>query len=335
MTPVRRASASTLAALVILAGGLLLAASARAASDPESGWWWSANPKPPLGAEPTPLPVPGVDATVQSPQPPSPVDEDQLQVSATPNGATAVAAVYYRLDASETDPVLTLKLDAESSTGVEGAVVRACQLGDRFNGGGAQFWDDRPRSTCDVSVDGVLGADGTTMTFDLSGMVAFGDLIVELRPGAPATFTAVFEPPEEGVLATSVAPPSNVPPVANTAPPLTPPPAPAPGGAAGGVAAPPSVSDLARGATVETTPPAATPTTGPPVAVVGGPEPLDAEPITNETPSRPVALALLLLVFGGVGVWYAALRPSDADFGPTGGLGRFTAERAGAPPPLR
>lgn len=220
---VLRSAARAVAAAGLIAGAWLVAAPAGA--DPASsvddfGWWARANQEPTLG---------GVLV-------PPDVEEGQLLVEGTPEGATAIAAVRATLPEGTANPVLNLQ--AASAVGAESAVLLACQSGSGWTGVHAGAWDAKPSPDCSKSVQGIPSEDGATWTFAL-GPVQFGDQVdIVLTPGTvpgadgvSSAFRVVFEEPDVTAFEVSegAAPAPVVPPVSM------------PGGDGGGFSTPPSI----------------------------------------------------------------------------------------------
>lgn len=158
------------------------APSASAAVLESDGWWWRAQ----------------VGLLVELP-PPSYVPEDGLYVAGAPDGPAAVAAVRFRLDEDELDPLLTLVV-AEDRGG-EAAPLQACINTDAWSPRRAGVWDDRPPHDCEEgSVDGVRADDGGTWTFALGDMVRGERVDVTILAGQLAdgqgwaAFELAFEP---------------------------------------------------------------------------------------------------------------------------------------------
>src|SRR5439155_3063775 len=200
------------AALVLLNPGAVHAADLRAA-----GWWWQAKSGA-LGAAP-----------LTSPD----VPDGGLLVAGAPDGATAIAALRYSLDASETPSQLTLKVATD--TGGASAVLAACPAGSAWKPASPGAWEDKPAAACDRgSVNGIRSADGSAWTFAVAPLATGGTLDVVLVPGKVAgaptgadgsTFQLAFDKPGSDSLTTTRSFSGTVP-----APPLPPPlPAPAAG----------------------------------------------------------------------------------------------------------
>lgn len=182
LRPVVRA----VAAVGLVAGGWLSVApvgAAPASSVDDLGWWSRVNQEPTLGAA---LVFPDVTP-------------GQLLVEASPEGATAIAAVRATLPEGTGNPVLTLQ--TASAVGAESAVLLACQSGSGWTGAHAGAWDAKPSPDCTQSIQGIPSEDGTAFSFALAAL-QFGDqLDIVLTPGtvgdsgATSAFRVVFERP--------------------------------------------------------------------------------------------------------------------------------------------
>ena len=198
MTRVGRARRRTLlAAAALLAFAGTGAAPVRSADAGGTGWWWRTQTG--VGA---PLPSPPV------------VPPGGLMVSGAPDGANAVAALRWSLDADETSPILTLRV-AHDTGGAE-AIIGACPAGSAWVPAEAGRWDTAPTAACDLgSVNGVRAADGGSWTFALGALVVGGVVDVVLVPGKvsgrPAradgsSFQLAFHPPDPSALVTESVP---------------------------------------------------------------------------------------------------------------------------------
>jgi hypothetical protein len=309
------------AALVLLAGAPTAAADLDAV-----GWWWRVQ-----------------TGIVAVPAPPN-VPEGGLAVGTAPDGATAIGGVRFVL----TDEApLTLTLTVADQQGLASLV--ACPSTVRWSSAHAGPWPSRPAPACDLGeAPGELSADGATWTFDVSGFPTTGVLDAIIAPsGDPGAFQVAFEPPDATALATrSTAPPPPPPPAAPADPEPQPQPQPQPTQAP----APPPAPAPRPGTAVPPAapPPPARPQPQPQAPVVAGPEqpgarvapPGDAQPVAvsqEELDERDregalTAAAALLLMTGAV-LW-SSRRMGEPEVAREAGLGRFTAPRTGAPPPL-
>ena len=310
----------------------------------KSGYWWVAQPD---GA---PLP------------PPPQVPSGGLWVSSTVSGPQSISAVRFTLAAGASQPVLTLKVhQAQPASQV---TIEACSTSSNWKPpGSAGAWSARPTPACATgSVAGVLSADGTTMTFDLSLLQQPDNVVLQAAPSTPMpTFDATFEPltassvqpavegPPPTTTTTTAPPPTTVPPPSNLGAPL-----PAGNGLGGPPApSPPAPTGAALGASpalpapVAPTAPGANSSAGP---VLPNSTPALASASAPVNPHRLTArgrwLLLSVLVDIGVLAWIGsgqrATRPrlSLLDGPPTEpslGAGRrmLQAGREGKPTPLR
>lgn len=346
--PARRGIAGLAGAVLALAGMSLTIDPAGAADGVEitdTGWWWQAQPKG------SPVTVP----------PPPTVRPRELLVQSAPSGATAYAAIAATLPDGHTNPIVTLTVVEDSTTGDDEAVVLACQAGGPWTGGDAQPWEDAPEAACDTaSVTGQRSDDGKTWTFP-AGPLQFGNALnMVLVPGVPegapegtyGTFSLTFGVVDSDSIATSegaAPPPPTLPPVDS-------------GTSTDDFAVPDTSGDFAA--------PVDTPFEIDPVesalpddkqgltpiapSVESGTRPQPLVPVATDDSSAARAVgALILLVGGGLAYWSAQqsvpgprpltrfVRPRAAAAGaaPTalavGGLGRFSRERSGPPPTLR
>jgi hypothetical protein len=190
----------TAVGLVLLLAALALglaAGPARAAELTKAGWWWRVNDPTPLGTLP-PAPT---------------VPEGALMVGGAPDGATAIAALHFELDAGEGAPVLTLNVADNGDQGGERAVLAACLTGSAWQPATSGAWTTKPFPACDQgSVTGVRSSDGAQWTFALAPLLSDGIVDVMLVPGLdpalPAglngsTFQLVFAAPTSASLVTT------------------------------------------------------------------------------------------------------------------------------------
>jgi hypothetical protein len=163
-------------AMVVAAGAVVGSrVPAQAVQGLESGYWWQGQPD---GA---PLP------------PPPNVPANGLWVSGSEANQVAVAAVRFQLAPTEAAPVLTAKINsatpAPQATNAANAgqiVILACPATPGWRPAQAGAWSTRPQFNCAGAVNGAVSADGTTITFDLGGVVDNGVVDVALVPGAGA-----------------------------------------------------------------------------------------------------------------------------------------------------
>ena len=192
-----------LAAVAILAGGglVILGGSAGAAEPVESGWWWKANTG---NYAPTPAPIPATPLPAEAPAPPPPPNVGEgLMVAATPDGASAVAAVRGN------GPTLTLTIAENGDAGGQVATLMACATTTPWAPATAGRWSDKPLPACDAStggasVNGLRSEDGKTWTFAVGALAKEGgavDVVIvpAANPAAPeapiAPFSLVFAKP--------------------------------------------------------------------------------------------------------------------------------------------
>jgi hypothetical protein len=191
----------------LTAAGWLGAASAPAsatASDIASGWWWRANPG---GTVPTPPQAPVlVPLPTAPPAPPTPptVAEGNLLVAATPDGATAIAAVRAK-DGGD------LTLTVADGTGAQAAKLQACPIEGLWTPAAGGRWDDKPNFNCGgMTAIGLASADGATWTFPVGSLSTDGTVDVAIVPvaadpatGATAPFQITFKAPGPDSFATA------------------------------------------------------------------------------------------------------------------------------------
>lgn len=317
-----------------VAAVVAVALPAGAARLEQHGWWWRAQ----AGLLLADLP------------PPPDVPEGGIAVELAPDGANAVAAVRYRLEAGETDPVLVLTPASEQGE----AAVDACPAAAFWSPARAGVWDERPAPDCDAGRVAGERADDGGFRWPLSALVRDGGVLdVVLVPAGSAPFRVTFEAPTDRSLETtretpSFAPPPVPPPLASdggssrTAPPPSvggsfeaprfapaePPP----------VTAPPPLTDPA-----EEPPPLAAPPAAPALAApTAGPVPVAGA----GSPSAGTVGALLAALAGVFGLGLSReqapprrklgpLARREHDAATVGGLGRFARPRDLAPRSLR
>jgi hypothetical protein len=265
--------------------------------------------------------VTGVESGYWSNLPAAPqVPAGGVEVGSDANGPQAVAAVRFQLATGESSPVMRLKV-AQAAPPQAQIVIEACAVADRSAawkppaGGGPGAMSDAPAPDCTHGlVHGVVAADASTVTFDLS-LLSAGDSVVDVVlqpgkvaspasgvPGAPSdqypTFDVAFAP----VTASEIAVDSS----ATTAA------LPASSGNSGsgayGTSATGSSSIPANGAPSIALPPATTTTDGAGAApvVAAGPQPTNA---AASSPVQVVKKRSLRTLFG------IAMLSSDLLFG--------------------
>ena len=196
----RRRVLRVLAALFIVAGSglVVLGGPVDAQTAVESGWWWRANAGRTVDtpAQRVPLPQP-------APEPPPPPNVGEgIMVAATPDGASAIAAV--RGEGS----TLTLTVADGGDTGGQVASLLACKSAGGWVPAAGGKWDEKPTPACNVeqggaSVAGMPSEDGKTWTFAIAALASEGaaDVIIvpAANPAAPdaplAPFQLVFAKP--------------------------------------------------------------------------------------------------------------------------------------------
>ena len=348
----RRGRRSALALVLALSGtlALLRAPEAPAVEVQAAGWWSRIVTTDPLRESPQPLPVP-------NPTTPQPVLTDptaapgQLLVQGAPEGATAIAAVRWKLADGESSPSLTLAALPGSVLPAD-AVILACAAASPWEPvASSGSWQAKAVPDAVRCIDGIVAADGASVAFGLQPLVRRGVLDVVFVPGRRAdlppeasssTFRLVFATPtpeslavvagsdfEEGagsVVVTVPAPePSAGAPVGVTLPPLT-----------------PTVPSVA----------VAAPALEPEEVAIGAPTPVQALPEAfGSDGSRTIGVVLLGLA-GLTALWAWLDRPTEAVTAmgvgrfrrevanvarspQDGGLGRFTRSRTEPPPSLR
>jgi hypothetical protein len=340
----RRVRAALGGALLLGAALLGLApSSAQATELTQTGWWWRVND-------------PLVPATV--PAPPT-VPEGGLVVAGAPDGATAIAALHFDVDADQGSAVLTLAVAENGDQGGDSAVMAACLTGSVWQAESGGAWINKPFPACDEgSVTGVRSEDGKTWTFALAPLLSDGILDITLVPGLdpdlPAgvngsTFQLAFVAPTTASLATtggSATPPIELPEFGAPTP-----------EAGGSFDAPAFGGDLAlppAGAFTPSLPEADQGLTATAPVVQERNAPISATPI--ETVEDHKALAVGILAACGAALLWSAQLPTPAlrrlgglDSGVTtgtppaplagppeasAGLGRFARARSGSAPPL-
>ena len=162
---------------MVLAGAALVSSRVPAQAVPgiQSGYWWQGQPD---GA---PLP------------PPPNVPANGLWISGSEASPVAIAAVRFQLGSDEAAPVLTAKVNSEfppaqlsAAANAGQIVVMACPITGGWNPVQAGAWSSKPQYNCAGAVNGTASADGTTVSFDLGGVVVDGNVDVALVPGTGA-----------------------------------------------------------------------------------------------------------------------------------------------------
>lgn len=191
-----------LALVLVLAGGLLVLTSgpAQAVGEPETGWWSRLATTTPTEEAPVAIPVPA-PTTPDTVPVGATVPEGQLLVEGTPEGATAIAAARWMLDAGESSPSLTLPIAPGSSLSPE-SIVLACKASFRWQApaGPGGPWDSKPLVDAARCVNGAIADDLSSVAFGLQPLVSNDVLDVVFVPGRIATSTlppGVPEPPAD------------------------------------------------------------------------------------------------------------------------------------------
>lgn len=173
------------AVIAAVAGTVVLVAvpSVGAATLDDAGWWSRVVTHDPVSNSPQPLPVenPTVPDTVPVG---AVVGPDQFVVEGTAEGATAITALRWTLPTTESLPTLTLPV-AEGSVIPPNAVVLACRaavawkLPQTLPG----RWETKPTTDPTKCINGVVAADGASITFGVQALVTRGVLDLVLVPG--------------------------------------------------------------------------------------------------------------------------------------------------------
>jgi hypothetical protein len=167
---------AVVAAMVVVAGAVVSSRGpAQAVQGVESGYWWQGQPD---GA---PLPAPPT------------VPANGLWVSGNQAAPVAIAALRIQLAPGETAPVLTAKINSSfppaqvtSAANADQLVVMACPTNGAWKPAQAGAWSARPQYQCGGAVNGTVSPDGTTISFDLGGVVTDNKVDVALVPGTGA-----------------------------------------------------------------------------------------------------------------------------------------------------
>jgi hypothetical protein len=160
-----------------------------------AAWWYKASQK-----------------GVTVPPPPN-VPDGGLLVQGQPDGASAVAAVRFRLAKDQTSPILTLSVADEKASPDSPPVLAACLAGSAWSGSGEQQWESAPKSDCAASVQGIEADDKKSYTFALTPLLVDNLLDVVLVPGtvqgrpdgfpAGSSFSIAFDKPTDASLTTT------------------------------------------------------------------------------------------------------------------------------------
>lgn len=183
--PMRRAARLTAALVMALGLGLVGTAGAGAAAVDAVGWWWRPN------STAVPIEVP----------PRADVGPDEVLVEGEPEGASAVAAVRYKLGEGETNPILTV-VPTEDSALPTGASVLACRVTSPWVSAQGGKWEARAFPDCLTSVQGIRGSDGK-LVFALAPLQSGPTLEVVITPAQGAVFSLKFLKPTAADLKTT------------------------------------------------------------------------------------------------------------------------------------
>ena len=172
-------AALAVAGLVLMAGPV----GAQEADSIEAGWWTS-----------SPLPPPD-----------APADGLVVQGSLQSESPTAYAAVSATLSSGSTALSLTLQV-AEGSASTPGSTLALCPLTDAFTPAQGGAADGGPAYDCATSqVTATASEDGTSYTWDISGMPTTDAVAVAVVPTTP-TDRVVFSKPTTASVTVEVAP---------------------------------------------------------------------------------------------------------------------------------
>ena len=322
------------------------APSGAGAADATAAGWWNRLQSGQLAAVP----------------PPPGVEEGDLFVQGSLDGAAALAAVRFTLDPEETAPVLQLRF-AEEGAGeaAAAAVVLACPATTPWNSGPNQPWPAKPVPDCARQAIGEVSEDGASMVFDISSFAVGETVDLVILPGTVeglpegangSVFTIVFDAPADTDLVTQAAGAPITPPSTSESSSVSE----SGSASAGSTASPASSGSGSSGGTVSRPPtpsfqPPATPAAPAlPASEVAAPA---GSAATGSVPAFDAAgtdrgnaktLAVVLLVAAAVATLVAGRRGALLQLlggAPTNpapamaGLGRFAREREGAPPSLR
>lgn len=196
-----RMTARAFGVVALAVGACLLLPAPSTAATIEHGWWWRASGNPTVNQPP----APPLSSPVAPPAPPAPPNaEGGLQVAATPDGASSVAAV--RVDEELT--AITLRVAPNGDVNGMNAKLAACRASTPWEPVSGGAWEAKPVVACDLingggSVAGVRAEDGASWTFPVAPLAADGvtDVVIvpladsDLAAGVAAPFQLVFVPP--------------------------------------------------------------------------------------------------------------------------------------------
>lgn len=164
------------AAMVVAAGAVVSSrVPAQAVQRLQSGYWWLAQQAGAPSAPPPNVPANG------------------LWVSGSQDNPVAISAIRFQLAPDEATPALTAKVNSafppaqvSAAANAGQVVVMACPATPGWTPAQAGAWSARPQYNCAGAQHGTLSPDGTTISFDLAGVVTNGEVDVALVPGTGA-----------------------------------------------------------------------------------------------------------------------------------------------------
>lgn len=164
------------AAMVVAAGAVVSSrVPARAVGGLQTGYWWQVQQAGAPSAPPPNVPANG------------------LWVSGSQASPVAISAIRFDLGPDEATPVVTAKVNSafppaqvSSAANAGQIVVMACPAMPGWTPAQAGAWSTRPQFNCAGAVNGTLSPDGTTISFDLGGLVVDNTVDVALVPGTGA-----------------------------------------------------------------------------------------------------------------------------------------------------
>lgn len=270
---------------ILAATGVLLALTVpAAAAEPGrlQGWWTTSN----VGGA---IPASATGADV-------PPDGLLVQGGVSDGTPTAIAALAVPLPSGADVQAVVVHVAATSAT-VPGSVIKACPLrSPRFASAQGGPIADAPAYDCTHSAVAPVGADGTTFSFSVAGLVADGVVAVALVPGSSTTRVVLAKPGDDVLgIATPPTPPT---------PATSEPPASEPVPRVPSITAPPVGMVLPPVLTPSLTP---NPGVGTPPVIAGETAPSIYSPTSFGGAGSPSANALAILAFVGLlaGAGYA------------------------------
>jgi hypothetical protein len=271
----------------------------------DAAGWWNRNQALPIQGDPTGL---GVLPPAEVPPPPT-VPEDGLHVANDASGASAIAAVRYKID-GQAGGTLTLRL-AEGSTLTGTEEIVACPVQGGFEAAQNGRWDAKPsydEAACILAATPTEAGDGLTFDVPATMASALGDIsvVVVPAPGSTTPFSLAFARPADGdfvVTTPVVAAPASGGAVSSPAPAYSPGTpvysAPQPSSPSFSAPSSPAVAAPAADAGGEATP--SIPTT-PTVAAIEA----------AEESRAPQLVAILTLLLVGAALWWLGSQPQRA-----------------------